>query len=631
MSLLLLGQLFLAALAGVAGLLLWQRWQRSRVAAPALLQDALREAATRTALQRLQDSQEELRAQAAELLAANEALREKTADLEVVRADMERNNDALERANRIKNEFLANVSHELRTPLNSLMLLSRALAENEHGNLSRDQAESASIIHDGGKQLLVLINDILDLSKIEAGKMEASPHAVRIEDFLLGLERNFAPVAVERGLQFVVQREPGVPEQWCIDGGKLNQILNNLLANAFKFTNCGSVRLVVEPAKAGEGPPGSTGLMALRVSDTGIGIAAESQQRVFHPFEQADSGTSRRYGGTGLGLAISRRLAQLMGGEVSLVSTLGQGSCFSLLVPAQLPVAQDAPLNFEPSPPARRLMALPELRPAARNQEVRAGLVLAEADGSLARALAAQLEAGGNTVWLARDHQHTLDLLRANAPAALLMNARLNESGATEDVLAALREDARLTLLPVHVYAMPVADAAEPLDAYGVPLQLHAQLAAFLEGLRSQPQAAARLEASGSYAERLGGKTVLVVDDDMRNLFALSKALRAHGLRAIIAQDANAALSLLPQNPAIAAVLMDVMMPGMDGLEAIRHIRADDRWAGLPVIAVTAKAMRGDRDRCIEAGASNYLPKPVELDRLLGMLAELLVGHNQSL
>lgn len=442
--------------------------------------------ASQTQSLRLQSSEEALRHEREKLTASNEALRDKSAAVEDAHRDLARKNQELERANRYKSEFLANVSHELRTPLNPLLLLSKSLADNRSGNLDSEQLESARIIHEGGGQLLRLINDILDLSKIEAGKMQAHAEPFRLGEFLTSLERAFKPSTVARQLDFQVHRAEGVPEDWNTDVGKLGQILNNLLGNACKFTAQGSISLTVEPAAASEPP----GCIALRVRDTGIGISPDLQARLFQPFEQADSGTSRRFGGTGLGLAISRRLAGLMGGELRLHSAEGEGACFSLLLPRELPGAAPAP-HAEP-------VTMPEF-------------------------------------------------------------------------------DLALTL-PMNL----------PLPS-----------------------------SSGA---QLNGRCVLIVDDDTRNLFALSRALTGQGLKVLMARDAAQGIRMLEQQPEIAAVLMDVMMPGMDGLEASRLIRARAAWKTLPLIAVTAKAMPGDRQACLDAGMSDYLAKPIEMPRLLEVL-----------
>ncbi|MGS1013894.1 response regulator [Rhodanobacter sp. UC4450_H17] len=444
---------------------------------------------------RLIASKEELRLQAGALQASNEELRATTASLnrqKYVLEDLQQETAdkaaELARASQYKSEFLANMSHELRTPLNSLLILSRDLADNAGGNLDAEQVESARVIHDAGNSLLHLINDILDLSKIEAGKMELVIDELPLAELAQRLRRTFGHVAAQKSLGFALEIAPDLPVILRTDGARLEQIANNLLGNAFKFTAAGAVTLRIgRPDEAIGIPEPLRGqpLLALSVEDSGIGIPADKLERIFNAFEQVDAGTSRQFGGTGLGLAISRRMARMLGGDLLVRSEPGRGSRFTLLLPEQPP---------------------------------------------------------------------------ALAPAA-----------ATDDAAA----------------SRPPAPA---------------------------PRAAgSRAPAHGN---ELTGHRVLLVDDDMRNLFALSKVLRGWGMQVSLAQDGAKALRMLAEDSAPELLLIDIMMPDMDGYEMIRALRAQPHHGALPIIALTAKAMQGDREKCLVMGASDYLSKPIDLDLL---------------
>jgi CheY-like chemotaxis protein/CHASE3 domain sensor protein len=711
--------------------------------------------------QRLLVSEEELRVQAEELQSSNEELRlqsetlhEQKQALEALQAETAEKARELARASQYKSEFLANMSHELRTPLNSLLILSRSLAENAGGRLDAEEVESAKIIHDAGSSLLRLINDILDLSKIEAGKMELALDDYALEDLARSLRRNFDHVARDKRLDFAVQLAEGLPARIHTDPGKLEQIVNNLLANAFKFTASGSVQVRIDrpaadlPMRASlAGEP----LVAISVADTGIGIPADKQEKVFAAFEQVDSGTSRHYGGTGLGLSISRRMAGLLGGDIVLRSESGRGSEFTLLLPERSVAAAPAVApETSPATSARPLpnpALLPGSLPDDRDRIApgEAPILIVEDDPAFARILADMVRQKGHPMLLAADGESGLELARRYRPLGILLDVMLpGIDGWT--VAERLQADPATRAIPVHFLSAaddvahgrelgavgfltkPVsreqinaavdrllhvardrtrrllvvdddagersalrnllrqdrveideADSAEQAleriaqDAYdcivldlGLPglsgMELLERLAAggsvppvviysgrdlsreeslrirqytdsivikgarspdrlldevslFLHRIHQQPSASAADVADG-----LQGHQLLLVDDDMRNLFALSKVMRGWGLKVSMAQDAPKALRMLDEDAALELVLMDIMMPGMDGYEAIRQIRAQPRFAQLPVIALTAKAMRGDREQCLAAGANDYLSKPVDLDKLNSMI-----------
>jgi CheY-like chemotaxis protein/HAMP domain-containing protein len=715
---------------------------------------------------RLKASEEELRAQTEELQATNEELREKSEvldeqnrALEVLRQETERKAQELARASQYKSDFLANMSHELRTPLNSLLILSRGLADNEDGNLSEDQVESARVIHDSGSNLLRLINDILDLSKVESGRMDVVVEDLNLRAFVASLVRNFRHVAKERKLEFGVEIEPGMPDSVRTDPAKLEQVTNNLLANAFKFTREGGVRVRIGrpspdiAALLSGGTPEHT--VAIAVTDTGIGVPEEKFDKVFQAFEQVDASTSRQYGGTGLGLTISRSLAQLLGGEIHLDSSVNGGSTFTIVLPEQYAganaqtaaaaVPSPAPMQTRPAVSGAALPA-PSIPDDRDRLEPGATVILIiEDDPSFARILAEMVRRKGFNALAAADGEAGLTLARRFRPTGILLDVmlpgvdgwtvmdrlkgdiatrhipvhfisavdehsrglemgavgfltkpvsrdeissaferllhfsegkprsvlivdddeasrlavrKLIAAQATEITEAASGEEALQKLVggqfdcivldlglpgmdgfefldraahsdrvpPVVIYSgrelskeenLRLRQYTDSIVIKGVrsPERLLDEVSLFLHSIRSGPAVPPRqVDAS------LSGRTVLVVDDDMRNVFALSKALRSKGLNVVMAQDGHKALKQLADNQDIEMVLMDIMMPGMDGYETIREIRKQPSLTKMPIIALTAKAMRGDREKCLEAGANDYVSKPIDIEKLLSMM-----------
>jgi signal transduction histidine kinase/DNA-binding response OmpR family regulator/CHASE3 domain sensor protein len=704
---------------------------------------------------RLQESESALTAQAEELRATNEELEEtgrilneSNTQLEQTRLALEEQARELARASQYKSEFLANMSHELRTPLNSILILAKSLADNEEQHLSADESESAKVIHDSGSHLLALINDILDLSKIEAGKMDVLADEVTVGDILATCERRFRPVAKQRGLALKVEQGGELPQLLRTDGPKLQQILTNLLSNAFKFTEHGRVVLRLRrPDAAPEGAPGlDLGRAVLfEVQDTGIGIAADKQVRLFTAFEQADASTSRKYGGTGLGLAISRRMARLLGGDLQVRSREGEGSTFQLWLPERYAgLGPEVPARAAAAPAAAAVAAAPPPAAAAGQQ-----ILVVEDDVAFAKVLAGMAQKRGFKALVAHDAATGLKLAR-QLPVAILLDIHLPDMDGWS-VLQKLKSDAATRHIPVHIVSAaedtgkgfqlgavgylvkPVSKesintaldqvqriAAGParrlllvggdealraslqdlpdlkgaslageasgaaalerlgreacdclvvalnlpdMDAFGFleraaqhgplpPVVVYAErelgeeelmklrahtdsivvrgarseerlldeVGLFLHSLRTPAGRAAAVQTQAEAAD-LAGRTVLVVDDDMRNIFALSKVLRARGLNVLMAQDGPKALAQLElRGGRVDAVLMDVMMPGMDGYETTRQIRARPGWTRIPIIAVTAKAMPGDREKCLEAGANDYLSKPIDVDKLLSLL-----------
>ena len=480
------------------------------------------EADTRTdnLLKQSQSLAEELRAQ-------KEELRESNADLELLAT---RNTEAgqknreveqsarllseragqLAESSRYKSEFIANMSHELRTPLNSLLLLAEQLEANPDHNMTDTQVEYASVIRSSGNDLLTLFNDILDLAKVESGAVTVNLTEVSVAQFSSGLAREFEPVAQARGLTYSVDVAPECPQLIVTDPDRLRQVLKNLLSNSFKFTHQGKVRMSVSPASQGWSPDiesltAAPSVLAFSITDTGVGIEAEHQDRIFDEFVQGDGRTARLYGGTGLGLTISRKLMQVLGGEITFASEIGSGSTFTIFLPVGEPTT---PASY-PAASIRSTVPRPALDEAAR-------------DGRPAR--------------------------------------------------------------------------------------------------RAAPTTA----SSGDEKVTLRGAKVLVVDDDMRNIFALTALLERGHATVRYAESGSAAIEMLASDGDFNVVLMDIMMPVMDGYETIRAIRGRPRFADLPIIAVTGKAIGGERQRCLEAGADDYIPKPIDSAELLAALGPWL-------
>ncbi|MCL4299669.1 MAG: response regulator [Anaerolineae bacterium] len=727
----------------------------------------------------LEEKAEALQKNSAMLHEQRTALDRQNQELKAAQQALEQKAEELALASKYKSEFLANMSHELRTPLNSLLILAGMLAKNEDGNLTPDQVESIQIIHNGGTDLLNLINEILDLSKVEAGKMEFHFELMPLERLLTTMRAQFTPVAEGKGLVFETSLAEGLPETIETDQQRVEQIIKNLLSNAFKFTAQGQVRLTVsrpEPEiDLSKGSLDPARVIAFSVSDTGIGMTPDQQKIVFEAFQQADGSTSRQYGGTGLGLTISRELATKLGGQMGLVSQKGQGSTFTLYLPLERAGSQI--LQQQPAVKASsngghkvRTKTLPSAQPApaaapslpaaaslADDRAVwQAGdrlLLIIEDDPKFARIAYDYAHQKNFKCLVAGDGETGLQLAQTYPVDAIILDLTLPGISGWE-VLDTLKQNSNTRHIPVHI----ISAADEDLDAYkrgamgfltkpvspatleesfqrierfitrqikslllvedddnlrlsvrklleGNDVQIsEASLGqAALEQLASQhfdcmildlslPDMSGfellnRLDGDESlskcpvivytgralseeenqellkYADSvivkgvksperlldetalflhrvianmsedkqqtikqlhnyegvLAGKQILIVDDDARNAFALSKLLTAKGLNVYIAPSGPKALELLDK-VAIDLVLMDIMMPGMDGYETTRQVRVQERFRRLPILALTAKAMQGDREKCLAAGANDYLSKPVDPDRLFSML-----------
>ncbi|MER5733237.1 HAMP domain-containing protein [Streptomyces sp. NPDC002138] len=605
----------------------------------------------------LQRSNAELEEKAALLASQNRDIEAKNLEIEQARQELEDRAQQLSLASKYKSEFLANMSHELRTPLNSLLILAQLLAQNPTRNLSPKQVEYAGIIHSAGSDLLQLINDILDLSKVEAGKMDINPERVQLPQLLEYVEATFRPMTTQKSLDFTVTTAADAPDDLLTDDSRLRQVLRNLLSNAVKFTERGSVALHIERAPAASLPPGvprQQAMVAFRVRDTGIGIPQQQLGSVFGAFQQADGTTSRKYGGTGLGLSISREIAHLLGGAVTAQSTPGQGSTFTLYLPVSRPDYEEHP---EPADARRpfggQAPPLPDPRraalssPAAPRQarrllviEERPNGLLALVAESAARELAPARELGGErgggiqVVHAANSREAAAAL--ASEPFHCVVLELDMPGGEALRFLDALDGDGALTSLPVLAHDNRRLNPGQERELRTRAESLHMELLSSLDELRERialhlsaeqpgdvlplvradeplPQAAAPWGAD----EGLAGRTVLVVDDDARNLYALSGILELHGIRVLHAEDGRKGIDTLTAHRGVDLILMDVMMPELDGYAATAEIRGMPGYADLPIIAVTAKAMPGDREKSLAAGASDYVTKPVDANDLI--------------
>ncbi len=716
---------------------------------------------------RLQEQQEELKVSNEELQQLNEELEEKAELLAAQKREVERKNgeidqamlalqekaEQLEISSKYKSEFLANMSHELRTPLNSLLILAKILSDNGDQNLTDKQVEYSRTIYSSGNDLLTLINDILDLAKIESGTIAIEIEPLNLTDLQLSLDRTFRQIATSKGLAFSIDRDPQTPEVISTDSKRLQQILKNLLANAFKFTEQGSVTVQIGSTQDQK--------VFFAVRDTGIGIPPEKQQLIFEAFQQVDGTTSRKYGGTGLGLSISRELAYRLGGSIQVTSDLDRGSTFTLYLPQNSPQTQSTVITTSEPAPLPAFRSLPTATPTAEVPDDRTliqpgdrVLLIIEDDVNFVKILTDIARQQGFKVLSALRSQSGLALAQQFKPRAILLDLHLPDiDGWT--VLDRLKHDPELRHIPVHILSSddqrqrglqlgaiaylqkPVSsddltqlfgkiqsfidrrvknllvieddtvqarsiidligngdvnsiavhtakDALEILQAQQIdcvvmdlglpdmsgfdlieqikqnealskipiiiytgkeltrqeetqlkrlaetiiikdvrsPERLLDETALFLHRVQANlPQPKRQiLEDLHQVDSVLANKKVLIVDDDVRNIFALTSLLERQQMEVLYAENGREGIETLQANPDINAVLMDIMMPEMDGYETTRAIRQQQQFRSLPIIALTAKAMQGDREKCIEAGASDYITKPVDTEQLLSLL-----------
>ncbi len=720
----------------------------------------------------LQQTNQELEQKARQLFEQNEEVERKNREVEQARQALEGKAQQLSITSRYKSEFLANMSHELRTPLNSLLILADQLSSNPDGNLTPKQVEFARTIRGSGKDLLRLINDILDLSKIESGTVSLDVGEVRFEEMRQTMERTFRHVAEGKGVHFEIDIDPRVPAAVRTDAQRLDQVLKNLLSNAFKFTERGYVNLRVAPATGGWSPENQSlnraeAVLAFSVSDSGIGIPADKQTTIFEPFLQADGSTSRKYGGTGLGLAISRELARVLGGEIRLESSEGRGSTFTLLLPQNFsssPTERAAATSLPPEPseieaaepadPAPIEFTLEDDRSNILPGEK--SVLIIEDDRDFAQWLLDVARQNSFKAIVTPRGKAALDLVREFMPAAITLDLSLPDIDGWH-ILNRLKSDLTTRHIPVFVISAreeprnalrlgalrfltkPIDESqiqqifqkanemdqakakkllvieddenqrnsirelignstakvveasdggaaleclrSEPVDCVVLDLVLP-DMSGFelIEKIRSEnehlpiivytardlsqeeeehlnrvaqttivktvrsperlyDQTALWLHRDASMLpddkrellrrlndpnEILAGKKVVIVDDDIRNIFAMTSMLERYKMEVHSAETGRAALELLKSEPETDLVLMDIMLPEMDGYETIRAVRKMYGFEQLPIIALTAKAMKGDREKCIDAGASDYISKPVDTEKLLTLLRNWL-------
>ncbi len=588
----------------------------------------------------LQSSNAELEEKAALLATQNSDIEQKNLEIEQARQELEARAQQLTLASKYKSEFLANMSHELRTPLNSLLILAQLLAQNPSRNLSAKQVEYAGIIHSAGSDLLQLIDDILDLSKVEAGKMDVMPEPVALRQLLDYVEATFRPMTSQRNLDFRITVAPGAPDELLTDDSRLRQVLRNLLSNAVKFTEVGGVELHIEPVERARLPRPVRAhgpAVAFRVIDTGVGIAEHQLESIFGAFQQADGTTSRKYGGTGLGLSISREIAQLLGGFITAESTLGEGSTFTFYIPvarpdfAELPPQEDlgpaTVVTTTPAPPRRLLVV----------EERSRGLLTLVAESAVTDLADRRDPRADVQVVTAVGTQEAAAALAAQAYHCVVLD--LDLPGRTAfDFLDAIRGDSALRAVPVLAHnghrlddeqerllhsstdgaSLEVLSGLDELRER-IALHLSAEEPGAVLPLVRQDMSAAPVRPA-DVDESLSGRTVLIVDDDPRNVYALTGMLELYGMQVLHAEDGRKGVETVVGHPGIDLVLMDVMMPEMDGYAATAAVRAMPDRAGLPIIAVTAKAMPGDREKCLAAGASDYVTKPVDADDLIARI-----------
>jgi len=607
----------------------------------------------------LQHTNEELAEKARQLVQQNSEIEQRRNEVESAKNLVEEKAEQLALTSRYKSEFLANMSHELRTPLNSLLILAQELAANPDGNLLAKQIEYATIIRSSGTDLLKLINDILDLSKIESGTVTLDIANWPLAELKPMLERTFRHVAEATKLAFSIDLRPGLPETMQTDPQRLQQILNNLLSNAFKFTERGNVEFVTQVATSGWDPDNellnrAPAVIAFSVIDTGIGIPADKQQSIFESFAQADGTTSRKYGGTGLGLSICRELTRLLGGGIRLESEPGVGTAFTVFLPIGTPSMPRRSASSRTANGRSAGAVLTAPQPVGTALAVGAGWHV-EASHAVVDREQAGLE---RTLLVVEDdpyqRQHIVDLIASLDARTIAVGSGEEAVALLEDqqfscvvldlglpgvsgwqVIDHMRSRKALRSIPLLVYTardltkkeeLKLGRATKTIVIKEVrsPERLRDEVTAVLEADRASPQSGSNGAEPSDVA--LAGKKVLIVDDDIRNIYALTALLERQQMEVIAVDSGQEALDTLVAQTGIEIALVDVMMPEMDGYETMRRMRDMPSFVDRPIIALTAKAMKGDREKCIEAGASDYIAKPVNTGELLSMLKSWLTA-----
>lgn len=597
--------------------------------------------------QALRQSEEKLQVQQEELEQTNAELEEKAdrledqnkkfelinREIERARAELEEKAHQLTLSSKYKSEFLANMSHELRTPLNSLLILSKLLSDNHDGNLSEKQVEYSKTIYSSGNDLLSLINDILDLSKVESGKMEVHPSEVRINDLIDFVENSFRPIANDKNLLFNIVLKDDIPASIYSDEQRLQQVLKNLLSNAFKFTEQGEVTLVIDLFSK----MNNQSVFSFSIVDTGIGIPKEKQKLIFQAFQQADGTTSRKYGGTGLGLSICREISILLGGKIVVESKEGKGSVFTFYVGDYQEVENDIDNMINKDEAAVTMdhkldgthRQMKPIMPFETKSDIKR-LLIVEDDMTQRNSLMELIGDKDVIIKAVSSGSEAMEELKFNQYDCLILDLGLSDTTGF-DLLEKIKNVENYNL-KVFIYTGRDLTSKEELFlnkyAHTViiknehsPQRLKDELELYLNSSSEKMEVFEQTEVDKIKSlPGLEGKKILVVDDDVRNVYALSSVLELYGMEITFAENGKEALELLAENADIDLVLMDIMMPEMDGYEAIRRLRANPRFVNLPVIALTAKAMKEDREKCMEAGASDYIVKPVDPDQLISLM-----------
>jgi signal transduction histidine kinase/DNA-binding response OmpR family regulator/HAMP domain-containing protein len=598
-----------------------------------------------TKQQELHTTNEELQEKAQLLENEKRQVEAKNFEIDMARRAIEEKAEQLALTSKYKSEFLANMSHELRTPLNSLLILSKLLSDNPQGNLNEKQTEFARTIHSAGSDLLNLINDILDLSKIESGTVSIEIGEMPMRSLKQHMERTFRQLASDKGLDFKVEFDPKLPETIRTDDKRLQQVVLNLLSNAFKFTARGGVTLSVSCATSGWSPSHPVlrnvdKAIEIAVTDSGIGIPQDKQKLIFEAFQQADGTTSRKYGGTGLGLSISREIARLLGGELKVKSKAGEGSTFTLFVPVNaMPVAA-IPMTGTAARYDNSGAMVPSALPAQTEvNDDRDNLgndpfvLIVEDDSTFASILLDMARQAGLKGVISTAGAGTIAMARRIQPHAITLDLGLSDIDGFV-LLDLLKHDPETRHVPIHVISgadrresvieMGAAGVTEkPADdetLRGVFTDLKAQIAQSKPRKRKPKVREEEAAPAARAVPELAGAKMLIVDDDIRNIYSLTSVLESYDVEVVHAENGKDGILILEQTPGIDVALIDIMMPDMDGYETMQQIRKLPELAELPLIAVTAKAMKGDRQKCLDAGASDYIAKPVDIDLLLALL-----------
>ncbi len=589
--------------------------------------------------EKLRQTNEELEAQTKALEKQQHVLQEKNAALEKSRQIIEDKARELELSNKYKSEFLANMSHELRTPLNSIVILSKLLHENPEGNLTEKQAKSAQMIYKAAASWAELIEDILEISELERDNITLEMMEMNFTDLTTFLDRNFRERIEEKGLSFTLEIAPDLPASLYTDPKRVEQIMKNLLSNAIKFTEHGAITIHIgrpspdADVSLNECIPEQT--VAIAISDTGIGISKEKQHIIFEAFQQIDGGTSRKHGGTGLGLSISQQLARVLGGVIHVQSDKGQGSTFILYLPEQSSPKEQG------TPPIDR-QETGYSSPTGHLPEDTAKILVVEDDAMMRQSLAEMLSDGEIAVITAVTGKEAYTHLQTESVCCIILDLGLEDiSGFTW--LEQLKEQAVFSSIPVIVYTGKTLSRAEEarLNAYAEGIiikgakseeRLRDEVRLLLRSRTACSQMAQTPESSLTAEPEtiLHGKKILVVDDDVRNLYALTNSLEEHGIEVVMGTNGKAALELLETHSDFDAILIDMMIPERDGYEVMQMIRTQPAFRQVPILAFTAKAMKGDREKCLEAGANWYLSKPVNVEKLLSLLRECLAKQKTT-